>query len=680
MNSYPERTYVPSPLSTAGVGYAFEHKVQAYYLLKLIEGTESRLGKLTRLQFQARYEGVKTDDLICSYERGNTTIRVFVQCKINIGVSESNRDFKSTLLNAWEDYTAALADANFAYRHGTDFLALIYDADTTTLNMKIARRLIQVAKDASDAFDFAKKCTTKQDQEILDIFARVVQPRDTGKPAEVLWDFLRALKWSSFQFEGNTPIHDDEVLNAITRLTGHTESARQLWSALVQEATRLNGNAATVNAGNLANVLDSSVLMPLTAGIPSSVNAIRLVSFPWGAPIWASQHLQRRGPMSGGWSRIGAEDLLLYLRAVRTAGYLAPAMVPQDAHAWAGAIACNLDRLHGSFDDKAALALFVMLNVSNQRVQQELVFWSVRHAAGPFVLATSGVEYTLRGIYFHYYGEDASDSPRLSEHIRSEHARSSRLSTWRSMSSRLLMRCWFFADRSEIPPAPEISVDWFSTMRWSLGDNYPDYRHPEEDTCATPGVVGVVSFQALIRAVRSGCVGEVLSRYRLCTSEPTFERLLNVHAELAAHVRLNIVYISANDVYILREMEKLLGNSVAGEAEDYIDNKLVVLPVQAHFPLLDKEVINQPFTNFSLAPAFENRASDEHAAALEESAWVTQHTDSRRLWGSSTIFADVMLAMTLRTQMFANSRSEATVANMHGIGVSQLSMRAVFHE
>lgn len=217
-------------------------------------------------------------------------------------------------------------------------------------------------------------------------------------------------------------------------------------------------------------------------------------------------------------------------------------------------------------------------------------------------------------------------------------------------------------------------------MTMAIDDAYPDYRHPALDSSAWTGTMGVVSFEALMKAVRSGCVAKVLSNYQLCTSEPTFERLLNAFAELSSHVHNRVTNISANDAYILEEMKKLLSSSVAGKARSYATNMLIVLPIQGHFPLCNCEVINLPFKNISLAPAFVDTARQEHIALADAYAGCKKYTDLQSLWGFETIYADVMLAMTLRTKMFANSETEAKVANMHGIGVSQLNMQPIFHE
>lgn len=71
--------------------------------------------------------------------------------------------------------------------------------------------------------------------------------------------------------------------------------------------------------------------------------------------------------------------------------------------------------------------------------------------------------------------------------------------------------------------------------------DHPSYRHPTRDTAAWPWTNGVTTFEVLIRTVRCGCVGELLAKYSICASEPSFERLLNAHAELSAHVALKIL-------------------------------------------------------------------------------------------------------------------------------------------
>lgn len=435
------------------------------------------------------------------------------------------------------------------------------------------------------------------------------------------------------------------------------------------------------HASNLDDLIDTAVLKPLKNGIRQIDVAPPLPTFPWGATLWAVQMVKRYAGHGRGWNEFTAEELLLYLRALRTASWLSCELTTLSSFAMvAGEVAYSLDALQGCYDSKAALATFVLLNLTDEQAQLEVVQWAARCAAFHCCLHTSEVELTLRRLYVHYYGKDASGSCWLKDKVMAQRGR--RISG----AKHVFISLWpSFADVEMLSSgAPEFSepspIDQFRRMTWAIDDAYPDYRHPTIDSSAWPGTMGVVSFESLMKAVRSGCVGEVLSHYQLCTSEPTFERLLNAFSELSAHVRNRITYISANDAHILGELKKLLLNSVAGEAPSFVTNKLTVLPIQRNYPLCNCEVINLPFENISLNPAFEESARRKHAELVDAYAEVKEYTDSRSLWGLETIYADLILAMTLRTKMFANSTTEAEVANTHGIGVSALSMRTKFHE
>ena len=675
--------HIASTVSTGGVGYGFEHRVQAYYLLRLIEGepTSRRLGPIVRLQFQGRYELINTDDLICTHVADGRTSRVFMQCRMTMHAREKDPGFSSALRNAWADFSAALVDSEHPFNIDTDRLALVYDTDCNSDGMQTVRRLIQLAKNSNDASDFSRKCHTDKHRKMLVVMHNIVQPDCSGSdPAQALWAFLRLLAVDQFGLGGEGTIDLDSVMSTISKLTGDPSSTYLIWSNLVETAASLNGNGATVDASNLEKLINPEVLWALRKRGRRHGVELLIPTFPWGVTLWAVQAVKTYGVLAERWTELTANELLLLLRALRAANWLACELASTlQFDVIAREIAYSLATLQGSYDDKAALATFVMLNLADMHAQSELVQWAAQCTARHHCLNTCRVELTLRRLYFHYHGKDVPGSCWLEDKVALQRGRG--ISRARDVFGDI----WpsFVFDRVFGPETPQPSdppIDQFIRMTWAIGDTCPDYRRPKGDSSAWPTTEGVASFQALMKAVRSGCIGDVLSRYRLCTSEPTFERLLNAFAELSAHVRNRVKYISANDAYILGEMKKLLLNSVAGEPRSYAVNKLTVLPIQGHLPLCNCEVINLTFENISLAPAFEDAARHEHMALADAYTDRQEYTDPRSLWSFETIYADVILAMALRTKIFANSEAESRIANIHGIGVSELRMQAVFYE
>jgi hypothetical protein len=682
MNESPNSQFIPSSVSTSGAGYDFQHKVQAYYLLKLIDGKPTSAGRVIKIQFQARYEGIKTDDLVCTFEKGSKTVRVFMQCKSSIKARQSDPEFSSAILDAWSDFSAACIDPYHIFDVKHDQLALVYNADCASESMRTVRRVIQLAKNSTDPSDFLKKCHSKQHQEILGIIYKIVQPTGEEVPAKALWKFLCVLNWTSYQFEGNVSIHHDEVLSMIAGCTDDPESANLIWMGLIQSATVLDSFGATVDVDNVWDRVDSAILRSLTKCVRQINVEQKLYAFPWGAELWAVQALNNYRKYGNKLIFLPADDLLLCLRALRITSWLSNQSESSEIFsALSIEIVSNFDALSGTFDEKAALALFLMLNLPQPQIQRDLVNWAVRCASGPFRLNTSDVELTFRALYLYYYNEDVAGAERLEKYLDHNRNRKFGISGLRFKSTSLFISHWAYRyfDDSDADSSEPFSTK-FEEMRYAIGDTYPDYRHPEYDTSALPGNVGVISFQALMKMARGGSVGEVLSKYRLCTSEQTFERLLNAYAEISAHLKNNITYISANDAYICRELEKLLSNSVADAARNLVDNKLTVLPIQSHFPISFNEVINVPFENISLATEFEQAAREEHDDLMDDVVLEENYARANRLWSSDTIFADVLLAMTLRMKLFGNSRSEAEVANLNGIGVSQINIKPIFHD
>ncbi len=665
---------ISSPISTAGTGYLFEHHVQALYLFNMIGGCDTKLGKLITLQFQAEYEGVHTDDLMCTYTDGNEKTRVFVGCKLTMRVRASDRAFCDALSDAWADYTNAIHNSSHAFRPNQDFIELAYGADCHTNAMSTVGRLIQVARNSNNSVDFAKKCRTKHHLEVLATIYRIVAPDGYSSPPEFLWHFLTRLKWRSFAFNGDGLLHQDVVLEAIVSRGVSSEMARLLWLGLLQTAAKLNGDHATLDNNNMADLIDPFLIQALSGNAHHTNRSTVLSTFPWQAPLWSAQVPNTLSTIMQKMPTFDARELLLFFRSLRIQCWLGNGKIT-DVATLAAIFATNIDALGGSLDDKAALALFVFLNSTNEEVHRTLVHWSVRCASKPLLWTTSEVEWTLRNLYAHYYGKDASPEGRLAKYVTTgpNHRFRSLVST------PYMLFQWHFMDLFDDSSENNCS-DSFDKVRWTIGDCSVDYRQPEQDTSSLPYRQGVASFEALLKAIRCGSISHILSTYHLCTSEATFERLLNTFAEMSAHVQRGIQYISADDTYILNEMRQLLNNSIAEKASNYVLNKLVVLPIQANFPLLNEEVINVPFRNISLAVEFEAAARAEHESLADETSTSGSFYDPKRLWGFESVYADVMLAMTLRTKLFANSRNEAHFANIHGVGVSPFDIRAVFHE
>lgn len=103
-----KKHFIPTPESTGNAGAHFEGRMQAFFaVLMLCNGELSVIphAKISKLEFQVRAEGFRTDDLcvICNDDKGGR-FRAFVQIKRNVEYVESNPEFKKMLVAAWKDY------------------------------------------------------------------------------------------------------------------------------------------------------------------------------------------------------------------------------------------------------------------------------------------------------------------------------------------------------------------------------------------------------------------------------------------------------------------------------------------------------------------------------------------------------------------------------------------------
>lgn len=696
-----------SPQATGGAGNSFEHRVQAYYLLLLINGhpTGLGLGPLVQIQFQGQTSGLATDDIICTHQLGDTRTRVYMQCKITLHARASDSAFCKALTGAWGDFAGGSDGDGGSFTRGVDRLVVVCDPATSSESMKDAAHVTELARASVGAQDFAHKCTYKKTSKMLDTIRTVVMPQAQGGEEEAtqLWAFLKSLWFYRHDLNAEGSVENSAIMAMIAGHFGAEPSPTFIWARLVLLATQLNRNGATVDRQTILEHLGpelatrtepdpgrvnvraaSPFLLPSSAGLPG------IARFPFNSPLQAFEKI----PELQGFDFHGvtAEPVsaLLALRGLRVRAYfeedrISASRVFQDAlrrSLWA------LDSMAGSFDDKACLALFVLLNADNPQLQYQAVLWARGYRISDLKASNEVVE-SLEKIDFYFNRGVFGREWRLQDAERTRVIRSG-VRELRTLDITRELQAKSFRAMTGQPEPPECEdpqeLDRFWSMRWNAFDLGYDYRHPEHHTASQAGIAGVVTFEALMRVVQGGCVSEALGHYELCTSELTFDRLLSARVDLAAHVTRGMQRLSGNDSLVLAELDKLLEASLAGAEAGLSRGRLTVLPVPREFRLLADEVFDLDFENISLLPAFEEQARAAHGATrseqLEFVAESVRHrppyTAPYTLMGSGSLYADLILARMLRSKLFANSRSEGEAANMHGLGVEQLRITKVF--
>ena len=101
-----------NPFSTGGVGFSFEHCVQAMTLIDLVYGSSTRVFSscpVQRVEFQTNRLGYETDDMLV--QGVDPSIgkrrRLLYQIKRRITFLESNKEWVKCLGDFWKDFNNA---------------------------------------------------------------------------------------------------------------------------------------------------------------------------------------------------------------------------------------------------------------------------------------------------------------------------------------------------------------------------------------------------------------------------------------------------------------------------------------------------------------------------------------------------------------------------------------------
>ena len=697
-----------SPLATGGAGNSFEHLVQAYYLLLLINGQPTGLGcgPLVQIQFQGQASGLATDDIICTHQQGDVRTRIYMQCKITLHPRACDTAFCKALTGAWGDFVGGSDTGGSPFTRGVDRLVVVYDPATSSESMKDAAHLTELARHSVGVQDFAHKCAYKKTSKMLNTIRAVVMPDALGSEEEStqLWAFLKSLWFYRHDLNAAGSVENNAIVSMIAGYFGAEQSPTFIWAKLVLYATQFNRHGATVDRQTLQRHLGPELairtapiqgrLNPRGASplqLPSSDCLPAIARFPFNSPLQAFEKIPELLGFNFAWVTTEAEGALLALRSLRVRAYFED---DSEGSSWVFQSALQrsllaLDSMAGSFDDKACLALFVLLNAANLQLQYKALLWARGYQVSDPKASNEVVE-SLEKIDFYFNRYVPGREWRLQEAERSRLIRDGvrDLRTY-DFLRHLYDRMFLQVMEQPVPPECEepLELDRFWFMRWNAFDLGYDYRHPEYPSASLAGTAGVVTFEALMRVVQAGCVSEALGNYELCTSELTFDRLLGARVDLAAHVTRGMQRLSANDALVLAELDKLLGACMAGAEAGLSRGRLTVLPVPREFPLLSEEVFDLDFENISLSPAFEAQARLDHdqdrneelESVAESGKHRPHYTSPYSLTGSSSLLADLILASILRSKVFANSRREGLAANKHGLGVEQLRISKVFH-
>lgn len=99
---------VSNPISTGGLGFSFENKVQAFFAVHMLSRTEitwARPGYVTAIHLQASWKGIRTDDAVVEFKnKQEQQWKLSVQVKHSFAISLSDKVFASAIAAAWRDF------------------------------------------------------------------------------------------------------------------------------------------------------------------------------------------------------------------------------------------------------------------------------------------------------------------------------------------------------------------------------------------------------------------------------------------------------------------------------------------------------------------------------------------------------------------------------------------------
>ena len=109
-----ELSNISNSFSTGGGGVNFERYVQAFFLFKMVSRDICPILEMPihQMDFQAKYLGYDTDDLVITALSGRKTAKLLCQIKHDVTISFKNAVFRDVVIAAWSDFQKRDFDRN----------------------------------------------------------------------------------------------------------------------------------------------------------------------------------------------------------------------------------------------------------------------------------------------------------------------------------------------------------------------------------------------------------------------------------------------------------------------------------------------------------------------------------------------------------------------------------------
>ena len=271
--------------STAGVGFAFEDQVAAWYVLKILTGQPllGIEGNVSRLQMQTESLGWFIDDVLLTATAGAADDRrLAISCKSNVQVSASGlpSDF---LERVWKQWGGAGAGPMHRDKDGLMLATRGYHAAF----MATWSDLKTWAPGADVAFAISQMQATAAHRKIFDGIKVAAKAAGIAVTDTDVINLIRSINVAPFDFDlAKSTDHQTAVGNARTLLTNNAlEEGRRLWNELVTRARDARLGSGTLDIADLRRVLRTRFALKDSPDFESSWRRLRALTTDHRATI-----------------------------------------------------------------------------------------------------------------------------------------------------------------------------------------------------------------------------------------------------------------------------------------------------------------------------------------------------------------------------------------------------------
>lgn len=243
---------ISNSFSTGGGGVNFERHVQAFFLFKMVSRDLCPILEMPikRMDFQAKYLGYDTDDLVITAVSGKRSAKLLCQIKHDVTISFKNTAFQNVVAAAWSDFRKPTFDKDM------DQIALI--AASTGKKSKYAMEMLHnFAIDAETVDDFLLRLHTANfsSDAVRDAYSAIQSCIQVTDDFDV-WRFLRSFNLYLLDLDASTNNSMYDTLRSAIRAHA-IKDPDLVWSQLSEQCGNWNQRASSVTYDSLPdNIVD----------------------------------------------------------------------------------------------------------------------------------------------------------------------------------------------------------------------------------------------------------------------------------------------------------------------------------------------------------------------------------------------------------------------------------------